>query len=481
MIAIDLRGLDESSGNPSGIDGNVEFFADLPNVVTFAGQIYVVEKSSGVWLINRKNAGMYRSNGVDWVAMDDFPDVFSDANFEVFNDSDNTKAVKFDVSNLTTALKRIIKWPDKNLEFLGNGTGLNYLDDQGNYTDPLDGVKNDLPAIQILDASYVLTGAFADVPFATTSIENDSNVLEHNNTFTERIEIKEDGLYLFGYKASHNEVAPTTDTFTRIRKNGTTTLLGSEGQETTVGGFRFVKTVTDPELFLAGDFVTFQVQGGGGTMDSLSFWGIKLQGTKGDKGNAGAGSSIIVQKDDVTIGTVTDELNFEGTAVISVVDEGLNKTTVTINQAIQEGHSGTYFPIVNATDTTFVAAFLFTKMLGSTQEMLEINDMSTTDNRLTNTSTLKRRFLVSGSISTMVGTVGEVFAIQIVKNGTLTAQQIIQAGSITIPSERMQTRVEAYFDLEENDFVELWISNFTSTNNIRGAYYELTAHEIFKP
>jgi len=61
-----------------------------------------------------------------------------------------------------------------------------------------------------------------------------------------------------------------------------------------------------------------------------SFWGVKLQGTKGEKGDTGTGSNIIVQENDTTVGTVTNELNFEGFK--SITDEGSNKTTVINNQ-----------------------------------------------------------------------------------------------------------------------------------------------------
>ena len=60
-------------------------------------------------------------------------------------------------------------------------------------------------------------------------------------------------------------------------------------------------------------------------------WGVKLQGATGEKGDTGAGSNIVIQENDSTIGTVTDTLNFEGSGVSSVVDEGGNKTTVTID------------------------------------------------------------------------------------------------------------------------------------------------------
>jgi hypothetical protein len=64
--------------------------------------------------------------------------------------------------------------------------------------------------------------------------------------------------------------------------------------------------------------------------DESNFWGVKLQGEKGEKGDTGTGSNIIVQENDSTVGTVTDELNFEGFK--SVTDEGSNKTTVINNQ-----------------------------------------------------------------------------------------------------------------------------------------------------
>jgi len=56
----------------------------------------------------------------------------------------------------------------------------------------------------------------------------------------------------------------------------------------------------------------------------------KLSGEKGEKGDTGTGSNIVIQKDDSTVGTVTNTLNFEGVGVDSVIDEGGNKTTVNI-------------------------------------------------------------------------------------------------------------------------------------------------------
>ena len=44
----------------------VRTFADLPIASKNAGKIYVVKITTGVWLVNRKQQGLYRSNGIFW-------------------------------------------------------------------------------------------------------------------------------------------------------------------------------------------------------------------------------------------------------------------------------------------------------------------------------------------------------------------------------------------------------------------------------
>jgi len=44
----------------------VRTFADLPMASENAGKIYVVKITTGVWLVNRKQQGLYRSNGIFW-------------------------------------------------------------------------------------------------------------------------------------------------------------------------------------------------------------------------------------------------------------------------------------------------------------------------------------------------------------------------------------------------------------------------------
>lgn len=96
--------------------------------------------------------------------------------------------------------------------------------------------------------------------------------------------------------------------------------------------------------------------------DESNFWAIKLQGAKGEKGDTGTGASIVVQEDDSTVGTVTETLNFEGAGVSSVVDEGSNKTTVTIDGGAGDMLKSVYDPTnVNAD------AFDYANSIGITQ------------------------------------------------------------------------------------------------------------------
>jgi hypothetical protein len=114
--------LDYSGGGGGGasyIDGDVEFHADLPVAVGVppVDSVYIVRKGSGVWLINRKPAGVYvrstnNGNLDDWTYAGILPDVFSDANFSVYNSADSSKAIKLDVSSVSPSNTRTLAVQD---------------------------------------------------------------------------------------------------------------------------------------------------------------------------------------------------------------------------------------------------------------------------------------------------------------------------------------------------------------------------------
>jgi hypothetical protein len=107
------------------VGGSVQYYENLPVTVGTPelGEVYIVRESSGIWLINRKSAGLWYRSGndgalTDWTFLGTFPDSFSDANFALYNDTDPSKQVKVDLSNISEATTRTISFPDKDGEVL---------------------------------------------------------------------------------------------------------------------------------------------------------------------------------------------------------------------------------------------------------------------------------------------------------------------------------------------------------------------------
>ncbi len=91
-------------------------FAALPDATLHTGEIYIALAAQGVIWPTKKKAGMYISDGgspTDWRYLGKQAENFNDANYNVFNDSDNTKIIKEDLSNITTGTTRTYTRPDK--------------------------------------------------------------------------------------------------------------------------------------------------------------------------------------------------------------------------------------------------------------------------------------------------------------------------------------------------------------------------------
>jgi hypothetical protein len=110
-----------SGGGSSYIDGVADTAADLP--VTQGNPpldaVYVVKQGSGIWLINRKPAGLYcriadNGNLDDWQYLGAFPEVNADGNWALFSSADPSKELKFDVSGVSTSTVRTLAAPDRN-------------------------------------------------------------------------------------------------------------------------------------------------------------------------------------------------------------------------------------------------------------------------------------------------------------------------------------------------------------------------------
>lgn len=92
----------------------VNTFADLPDPVANVGKTYHVINSTGSWfLLNRRQSGLYRSDGAQWVLRNDISSLLVDNEFNIRDDADNTKGIRFVLDNLTTGLVRAIEFQDK--------------------------------------------------------------------------------------------------------------------------------------------------------------------------------------------------------------------------------------------------------------------------------------------------------------------------------------------------------------------------------
>jgi hypothetical protein len=109
-----------SSGGASYIDGEVAAYANLPLDGTAPlDSAWLVRTASGVWPVSRKQAGIYIRTAMggtsiddDWTYAGTMPDVFSDANFTIYDDADSSKTLKFQLSGITTGTPRTLIAPN---------------------------------------------------------------------------------------------------------------------------------------------------------------------------------------------------------------------------------------------------------------------------------------------------------------------------------------------------------------------------------
>lgn len=108
-VTIDIPG-----GGGGSTYTEVATYADLPAAASHSGAIYVVQTASGLWLITRKEAGLYRSDGSTWSRLGNWAEAFKDSNFQVYNSSDTSKKITLDASGVSASTTRTLVVQDKN-------------------------------------------------------------------------------------------------------------------------------------------------------------------------------------------------------------------------------------------------------------------------------------------------------------------------------------------------------------------------------
>jgi len=196
----------------------------------------------------------------------------------------------------------------------------------------------DLPAIHLSRTTdFIFTTDFEDVLFDTSDVETDESVLEHASANTERVNIKETGLYFISYKFQVERTS-TNYSYARVQKNNSTTVAGSESEVNTyIGEVHELTGVFVAEL-QENDYITLQGRSvvlSTTGHDDTTFTVIRLSGLRGEKGEkgtpgaTGTGSSINILADNTVVASNTTNLNFEGDITVT---SGIANTTVVIGQ-----------------------------------------------------------------------------------------------------------------------------------------------------
>jgi hypothetical protein len=106
-------------GGSSYLEGEVQNFSALPTATPPAiDAAYLVREAEGAWLLNRKPAGIYirvattGTRATDWTYAGEFPDVFSDDKFVLYDETDSSKNLVFQLSGITTGTTRTLTAPN---------------------------------------------------------------------------------------------------------------------------------------------------------------------------------------------------------------------------------------------------------------------------------------------------------------------------------------------------------------------------------
>jgi len=206
------------------------------------------------------------------------------------------------------------------------------------------GTASALPIIVLTstDDSQVFTSASPYIIEWDSEEEKDSEFTHSNTTNNSIVEINDTSTYLFaGNIRIFNGTDQRTQPTVKLIIDGTlqdwnlaSGYIRNAGNASDFWTFDFsfqpVKLNSGQEIEVQISHEASNPSTWGSTFigsDSY-FWGIKLQGATGDKGDTGTGSNIVVKKDGVTIGTLTDTIDILGG--VPVTDEGGNVTSIEI-------------------------------------------------------------------------------------------------------------------------------------------------------
>ena len=165
-------------------------------------------------------------------------------------------------------------------------------------------------------------------------------------------------------------------------------------------------------------------------------------------------------------GYILDTVNFSGGSTylsgVSVTD---NKSLFVNCKGIENtAEISQYYMNGNATATTIVSVGVSVKVAGTTTSSSVTQKFTNTDNRATYIGSLTRFFKVTSTLSLESGNNNQI-GVYIAKNGTLINESEVY-GTTSGSGRAENIVVQTLVQLSENDYIEIFVENDSSTSNI---------------
>lgn len=179
-----------------------------------------------------------------------------------------------------------------------------------------------------------------------------------------------------------------------------------------------------------------------------------------------------------TEGYILDTINFSGGGTyLSGVDYTDNKTRFVNSKGIDNtAEIGNYFMTNNATATTISTVDTPVKALGTTTANAINQKFTHTDNKLTYVGALIRDFQVTATVSLTSGN-NNLIGVYVAKNGTvITSSEMYSTTSSGGKAESITC--QTILELNENDYVEIWVENSTGTTDITVEYLNVICKSL---
>lgn len=179
-----------------------------------------------------------------------------------------------------------------------------------------------------------------------------------------------------------------------------------------------------------------------------------------------------------TEGYILDTINFSaGGTYLSGVGYTDNKTRFINCKGVENtAEIGNLYMLNNATATVISGSGVPAKVLGTTTPNAINQKFSHTNNRLTYTGGLIRDFQVSVTTSLTSGN-NNVIGVYVAKNGTIITESEMY-GTTSSAGRAESITCQTILEMQENDYIEIWVENNTSSQNITVEYMNVICKSL---